>query len=264
MSIASTATETAVVTHATVRMLGPLEITIDGKPLEPLPGRLASNIFRYLLTRANHRCPRDVLIEEFWPGADPCVARNRLQVAVSSLRRVIRRVTDQEVIEYCGEAYRISDRLELELDVDRFRNLVLHGRRAAAVGDRLTAIRLHEDAIRLYRDDLAPDAVYDDWALLPRERLRIEFVDALDRLCGWLLSEWDLDRLLPVAQRVVEVDPSREDAHRLLMRVYGSQGRVHQVVRQYEFCVRAMRAVLDSDPSPETQEMYRRLRAEMR
>jgi DNA-binding SARP family transcriptional activator len=40
------------------------------------------------------------LLDAFWPDVAPDVARNRLQAAVSGLRRTLRETTDLHVIEY--------------------------------------------------------------------------------------------------------------------------------------------------------------------
>ena len=246
-----------------VRMLGPMEVTIDGWSLDDLPGRIGVNILRMLLLQPGYASPRDVLLEAFWPGCDPAVAKNRLQVAVSGLRRAFRQATDDEVIEYSDDRYRIARGVTVDLDVEDFRLCLARARDAAQSENREAAIRFLEEAIRIYRGDLAPDAAYDEWALLPRERLLMEFVDALDRLCGWLEEEDDTYRLIPVAHRIIEIDPCREDIHRLLMTAYAGDGRTHQVARQYEFCVRALRAALGVTPSRETVALYRGLRVRL-
>jgi DNA-binding SARP family transcriptional activator len=70
-----------------------------------------------------------------------------------------------------------------------------------------------------------------------------------------------LDDCIATGHRMLDVDPCREDAHRLLMRCYASQGRVYQAVRQYEFCCRMLKGTLEVEPASETTRLYRVIRA---
>ena len=75
-------------------------------------------VLRYLLSRQRHACPRDELLDAFWPDVAPDVARNRLQAAVSGLRRTMRETTDLHVIECAYGGYRLNP--ELRVDTDGF------------------------------------------------------------------------------------------------------------------------------------------------
>jgi DNA-binding SARP family transcriptional activator len=60
---------------------------------------------------------------------------------------------------------------------------------------------------------------------------------------------------------MLDVDPCREDAHRLLMRCYAAQGRTYQALRQYEFCTRILQARIDASPAPDTIKLYDAIRS---
>jgi DNA-binding SARP family transcriptional activator len=56
---------------------------------------------------------------------------------------------------------------------------------------------------------------------------------------------------------MLDIDPCREDAHRLLMRCYAEQGRVYPAMRQYEMCRRILRSTVDAEPATGTTQLYR-------
>jgi DNA-binding SARP family transcriptional activator len=60
---------------------------------------------------------------------------------------------------------------------------------------------------------------------------------------------------------MLDVDPCREDAHRLLMRCFFHQGRTYQACRQYESCCRVLRSTLDVEPACDTTRLYNAIRA---
>jgi DNA-binding SARP family transcriptional activator len=70
------------------RILGPLEVTSDGKPLE-LGGAKQRALLAVLLLHANEVVSRDVLIDDLWDEAPPESGVKALQVYVSGLRKVL-------------------------------------------------------------------------------------------------------------------------------------------------------------------------------
>lgn len=236
-----------------VRLLGEFEVRVDGVRVERWRGQKGPAVLRFLLSRPRRACTRDALIEEFWPDVAPEVARNRLQVAVSGLRRSLRGVTGCEVLAFVDGEYRIHPDVRVDLDVDRFDAAF----RRAEAGAGQPALDAYRDAIEIYRGDFAADAPFESWTLVPRESLRLSYVDALDRICRLHLAAGRLDEAITTGHRMLETDPCREDAHRMLMDCYRRLGRTHQVVRQYELCARVLRTRLDVDPDPATTRLYR-------
>jgi DNA-binding SARP family transcriptional activator len=242
------------------RLLGPLEVRVDGAAVISWNGQRGASVLRYLLSRRQYACSRDELLEEFWPEAPAGAARNRLQVAVSGLRRAFRDVTALNVVEYADGGYRINRELRVEVDVEFFERRLNAAGAAERSGDREQARTAYHEAVALYRGDFAADAPFEQWTLLPRESLRIKLVDALDRLSHLELADRRIDDCIATAHRMLGVDPCHEDAHRLLMHCYAAQGRVYQALRQYEFCSRILKATVDADPAPDTTRLYRMIR----
>ena len=242
------------------RLLGAFEVRIDGRAVARWRGRLGPNLLRFLLARPNHTCSRDDLLAEFWPETAPDVARNRLQVVVSGLRRALGDVTSGPVVEYVDGGYRIAPHVRVESDTARFEVALRHARAAERAGDRPRAAAAYQAMIELYRGDFAADAPSDPWTLLPRESLRIGYIDALDRLSRIHLDAGRLDDAIAVGHRMVEADACREDAHRMIMLCYARQGRSYQALRQFDFCARVLRAQLDVEPQPGTLALVRSIR----
>ena len=242
------------------RLLGTLEVRLDGTAVTCWHGQRGASVLRYLLSRRQYACSRDELLGEFWPDVPVSAARNRLQVAVSGVRRALRDLTALNVVEYGDGRYRITPGLRVEVDVELFERGLHAAGAAERSGDREGAMKAYRDAVALYRGDFAADAPFEQWTLLPRESLRIKLVDALDRLSRLELADRRIDDCISTAQRMLGVDPCREDAHRLLMRCYAAQGRIYQALRQYEFCSRVLKATVDAHPAPDTTRLYRAIR----
>jgi DNA-binding SARP family transcriptional activator len=243
-----------------VRLLGRFEVAIDDRAVGSWGSARGATLFKYLLTHRDLPCARDVLMDVFWPDVPPDQARNRFHVALSALRRSLRAVGDIPVVEFRDGAYGLNLELDLQVDVDEFERLVETATRAQRDGDTEAAIASYTQAVTLYRGDLLAETPYDDWALLPRETLRVTYLDVLDRLAALHLAKESLGPCIAVAQLILQQDPCREDAHRLLMLCYAQQGRVHEALRQYELCSRALATTLGSGPSRATVELHHSIR----
>lgn len=243
------------------RLLGDFEVALDARPVTGLTGHLSGGVLRYLLTRPRFSAHRDELMEVFWPGVDPSRARNRLHVVVSAMRKAIREHTDVDAIVFSDGTYRISPDLDVVVDAIEFQQLAervqIVSHSSGAEEARLAAAH---QAARLYRGHLCTDLPYEEWTIFLRERLRMLYGDVLDTL---LTAQWqrrDLEGCISTAGRMLEEDPCREDAHRMLIRSYVEVGRPAQAVRQYESCRRVMAAGLGTEPSASTVAAYERAR----
>jgi DNA-binding SARP family transcriptional activator len=70
------------------RILGPLEVIGDGRPL-PLPGGRPRALLAMLLLDANRTVARDRLIDGLWGEAVPETGAKMVQIYVSHLRRAL-------------------------------------------------------------------------------------------------------------------------------------------------------------------------------
>jgi DNA-binding SARP family transcriptional activator len=243
-----------------VHLLGPLCVAVDDVPVGDWPSARCRSLFGYLLTHREPWPPREVLMDVFWPESSPEASRNSLNVAIHGLRRTLRTVTDQPVILHGGGAYGIHPDLQLWLDVEEFESRVEHGRRREEAGDAGRATREYESADGLYRGDFLADDLYEEWAALTRDRLRLAHLDALSRLSNLHFSAGRYAACAALCQRITECDPCREDAHRRLMRCYSRQGQPHLALMQYRACAEALAAELGVNADPATATLHNQIR----
>jgi DNA-binding SARP family transcriptional activator len=243
------------------RLLGSFEVQLDGVEITEWHGQLGPAILRFLLAQPRRACPRDVLLEQFWPGADPYRARNRLHVALTALRQAMRGATSINVVQFHDGVYKIAPQLDVFVDVDDFEQQLDEAQRADIDGRDGDVVAALDRAIQIYRGDYLADAPYEQWASTTCEALRTRYLDALDRLAAAYTASGRTDRACDMARRILKQDPCREDAHRTLMRAAAMQGRPQEVARQYELCRRALADDLGVYPAPATTALYREARA---
>ncbi|MGH2524879.1 MAG: AfsR/SARP family transcriptional regulator, partial [Anaerolineales bacterium] len=244
----------------TAHLLGGFRVAVNDSPVESWPKGKGRALLKYLLTHRHRPTPRDVLMEVLWPEADPEAARNRLNVALHGLRRALRSAADVPVIVFEDGAYRLDAGLRLWLDVDEFERHIRSGRQLEAAGKRAAAAAEYEVAIGLYQGDFLADDPYESWPVQQRERLRVDYLEALDRLSQIYFDKSQYASCVALCHLILARDNCREDAHCRLMRCYSRQGQPHLALRQYEACLGALRAELEVNPAPATTQLYERIR----
>ncbi|MGH7529352.1 MAG: protein kinase domain-containing protein [Gemmatimonadales bacterium] len=157
--------------------LGPLEISVDGRPL-PATAWSSSQARELLLYFLCHPAgsTREQVGRAFWRDTSPAHLKNNFHVALQHLRRILGR---PDWIVYEEERYRINPRLAVEFDGTRFEHEVKAARAALAeTGDAGPLSR----ALALYRGDFFEEASAGDWHLGDRERWRRLYVEGRQAL----------------------------------------------------------------------------------
>jgi predicted ATPase len=122
-------------------------------------------------------------------------------------------------------------------------------------------------AVELYRGDflagfaLPGSAAFEEWALVRREQLHQQALDALDTLAVAYERRADYTALCRYARRQLALEPWREPAHRQLMRGLALAGDRRAALAQYEACGRVLAAELGIEPETETTALYEQIRA---
>ena len=130
------------------RILGPLEVLEDGRPLAL--GRSKDRaVLAVLVLHANEFVSRERLIDELWGAAPPPTARKAVNVYISKLRQTLMRNGRDPIITADG-GYRLA--LDPgQLDAELLRTLIAQARDRIADGESDAASELLREAIALWR-----------------------------------------------------------------------------------------------------------------
>jgi DNA-binding SARP family transcriptional activator len=157
-----------------------------------------------------------------WPDVPDCRAAARLRTALWRLHRagdgvihsadgqlLLAPHVDVDVTSWTGLALRVIDRPEWVSTLD------------------LAALRPGGDLLPGW---------YDDWVLLERERLRQLQLHVLELSTEQLLRAGRHAAALDLALAALQMEQTRESAHRLVIRIHLAEGNAGEAWRQYERC----------------------------
>ncbi len=241
--------------------LGAFQVYLNDQLIENWPNRKGKSIFKYLIVQRARPVSKEVLMECFWPDSDIEAARNNLNVTIYNLRQALRKDGDAcSHILFQDDCYLLNPDLDIWIDFEEF---IEHFRKAQQLerdGELARAIHEYGAAESLYQGQLFEEDRYEDWPISQRQNLQDTYLRLLDRLSTYYLDEGIYTACVSVCNKMLAVDSCREDAHRRLMCCYSRQGQHHLALRQYHVCVEAHQKELDTLPSPETVEIYEKIR----
>jgi predicted ATPase/DNA-binding SARP family transcriptional activator/Tfp pilus assembly protein PilF len=255
-------------TRLSLSLLGPFQVTLDGEPVTDFATDKARALLAYLAVEADHPHRREVLAGLLWPDESEHKARQNLRQALSHLRQAI---GDEDKATPFLLVSRQTIQFNLDsdhwLDVAAFTALAetCEGHWHRRLENCLPCMRRLERMIELYRAGfleqffLSDSSIFEEWALLKREWLHREAVEALFHLSSYYERRGDYERARHFAWRQVTLEPWREEAHRQLMRLLALDGQRSAALVQYETCRRILAEELGVEPTTDTVALYKQI-----
>jgi DNA-binding SARP family transcriptional activator len=216
-----------------VRLLGGLDLRLDGRQLPPLSSARAESLLAYLLLHRDAPQSRQRIAFLLWPDSSEGQARTNLRHLLHKLRRAL--PDAERFLDLTPRTLQWRSDAPCRLDVAEF--------------ERAVAKEAWAEALDAYGGELLAGA-YDDWLLEERERLSELYVRALERLARADVA---------YAERLVRADPLREESYRLLMGLYDAAGDRARALRVYHACAAALERELGVEPSAATRAVYEAL-----
>jgi DNA-binding SARP family transcriptional activator/predicted ATPase len=244
-----------------IHLLGSFQVTQAEKPLAGFESNKVRALLAYLTVESDRPHQRRKLAALLWPEFPESTALSNLRYALSNLRKVI------------GDRFVLPAYLEINPQTIEF-NLTSSCRIDVSVFEGYCALShqnpldFHslEQAADLYHGSFLegfsiPDSIaFEEWVLLKREHLDRLAIQVFYLLADNYELAGDYQQAISYAERQLELDPWREEAHRRLMRCLYFTGQRNPAMAQYEACRQALAAELALEPDQETRQLYEQIR----
>jgi DNA-binding SARP family transcriptional activator len=229
-------------------LLGPLEASVEGSPIE-LPGGKPSALLARLLLDSGRVVARDTLVDSLWGERAPPSAQKVLQVYISQLRKTLGAAS----IETRARGYRLRAERD-EHDLGRFEVLVERAREEADPSRRAKHL---QEALSLWRGQ--PLAEFRDEPFAPPAARRLEELrlGAVEQRIEAELELGEHGGLVPELEALVEQEPLREWPRRQLMLALYRSGRQAEALERYREGRTRLVGELGIEPGPHLQELER-------
>lgn len=171
-----------------LRVLGPLSLELDGRPLDPaaLRTRVGLELLALLALRAwqgRGRLSREEILEALTVDGRPLVGESSLRVVISRLRKGLQAL-DGDLILYQDQGYFLSPGLRLRVDAVEFEEAWRKAQEALRRRQPLEAERHLDECLGLYRGRFLPGGA--DWTGPLRAHFERRLLDAARTRAGLL------------------------------------------------------------------------------
>ena len=240
------------------RMLGPLEVQVDGE-WSGIGAAKWRTVLAVLLVNRGQLVSTPQLIEEVWPSNPPATATNLVSVYVHRLRKQFGG-DGQRLLVTRSPGYQLLAAPE-DIDAQRFATLVSQGRGVLAGQDAPRAAELLREAAGLWQGTRALADVPSSSPLVSAEASRLEEcrVEALELLIQADLGCGRHAQVVPELHRLLTDYPLREQLWGLLMQALYTSGRQAEALEAYAQARELIADELGVDPGPELRLLHERI-----
>jgi DNA-binding SARP family transcriptional activator len=235
-------TEAAKVDRPGVRLkcLGGFALSINGHPVDDSSAKpMERSLLHLLAMKADEPVHREALIEALWPDAELDAGRHRLQVAVSSLRRLLGGVDAEGagLLARDGDSYRLALPGGSNVDILEVERAVQAATRARTTGDAGAEEEALAGALVAYGGPLLPGDGPANWVVERRSSLSGLASDAAARLATLHLQSDHPQAAAETARAGLAVDRYRDELWKLLIDAAeraGNHAEAERARRGYE------------------------------
>jgi DNA-binding SARP family transcriptional activator len=221
-----------------IRLLGGLELELDGEPLDP-PARQSGRLLLGYLALVRGLHARGDLAALLWPEILESSARSSLRSAIAAVRRALGGNADGYLLRV-GEAVGLAASDVVSVDTERF--------------DALVAAGELEDALGMSRGPLL-QGLDAEWV----QQARAEHLAQISDVLGTLATQEERDGSLAAAirytRRQVALSPLAEPPNRDLIRRLTAAGDRASALAAYSDLAERFRRELQAVPSEQTRRL---------
>jgi len=233
-----------------LRLFGPFDAQVNGRPLPPLRSRRGQWLLALLILRHGREVERGWLAGTLWPD-------NPESQALYNLRRNL--VSLRHALGVEAGRLRAPTPHTLSLDLQGAEADVAAFDAAITQGDAPSLRR----AVALYRGPLL-EGCGEEWAFPERQAREGAYLSALEQLADRALTDRDVPAAEGYLRQAAAVDPLRESAQRALMQALAVGGNDAAALLTYRELRLRLHRELNAEPDPETTVLFQQIRAEAR
>lgn len=238
-----------------LKTLGTFALELGG---EPMPWQVTNPKAQWLLGLLGTRWGEPVSVEwiigNFWPEASTSRARKNLGYALKQIRETL------GLSEEAFDSLVLRTTSSLSLNPKRLGShdfIEVRGASGGSAG--LTSAASLERLCALYQGEFLPGC-YDEWAEVERGKLSRDFLNALLRAGEHFRATRELESVKLAAAKIREIDPTEQQATRILMETALEAARPELALEAYRTLEKSLAR---EELEPDTELLKLRYRAEL-
>ena len=243
-----------------LRLFGRGDADYYERRLDGFPCHQEFLLLCYLLINKRQPLFREKLASVFWGNYSNVTARKCLRNALYRLRQQLEAVgaDSGQYLWVTEESVEFIDNSPHWVDVETFDSITSRYQSCRVENLLPEQVAELKKGVELYTGDLL-ERVYQDWCLYERERLRLSYLEALNKLMLYSTLHQEYDQGLAYGANILSLDPTREEVHRQMMLLYWLKRDPYAALAQYKRCVKILKDEIGVQPVWDTQILYDRM-----
>ncbi len=146
------------------------------------------------------------------------------------------------------------------IDVEEFEQTTTQFKNISGIDLNAGQAEKLSQAASLYTGDLLEN-VYEDWTLYERERMRLLYLNTLNKLMVFYGTNGAYEQGIEYGEKIMARDNTREKVHRQMMWLHWLAGNRDAALIQYRRCIQILHDELNVQPMEETRRLYEQIRS---
>jgi predicted ATPase/DNA-binding SARP family transcriptional activator/DNA-binding CsgD family transcriptional regulator len=239
-----------------VWMLGGFRVSVGSRTItqDAWHLRKAATLVKVLALSPGHRMHREQAMDLLWPDLGRRAASNNLRQALYTARGTLDPAAGSRYLASQDESLVLHPGGDLWVDVEAFEEATATARRAR---DPVA----YRAALELYADELLPGDRYEEWAEGRRQELRHTWLSLHLELARVYEERGEYEKGIELLQRALLEEPTNEQMHACLMRLYAFSEQQGEALAQYQRLREALSGELDAELSTTTLQLREEIAA---
>lgn len=224
----------------------------------------AKELFLYLLLNKTRYVLKVEIMQALWTNVDEKTADRDFKVALNALLKVLEpNRTAREPSFFIlrkQTMYQLNPQADIQTDLERFKRYMEKGLAEKAADQ---SIEYLLKAAALYKGKLFEEKMSVEWIDTEREQIGQQYIQVIEKLAQSFTRLQQYSKTIEWAEKLVRIDPTWEEAYRLLMYAHYQLQNRPQSIRWYNKCREVLEEEFSIGPMETTEQMYKMIMNEL-
>ncbi|MEZ7170417.1 BTAD domain-containing putative transcriptional regulator [Sporosarcina sp. OR05] len=249
-----------------VNMLGPFTVHLGMEEVHERKWQRdkAKELFLYLLLNKNRFVPKEEIMLALWTDVEEKTADRDFKVALNALLKVLepnRTAREPSFFVLRKQTmYRLNPKAVIQTDVERFKVYMERGLAEKSASKVVEALL---KAASLYKGKLFEEKMTVEWIVQEREQMEQQYILVLERIAQSYTRLQQYTKTIEWAEKLVRLDPTWEEAYRLLMYAHYQLQNRPQSIKWFKKCKEVLQNEYAINPMETTEQMYKMIMNEL-
>ena len=245
-----------------IKILGKFEISKNNKILETTNHTTnLLNLLKYFLVNEGKYKSVDMVIEDLYKDKTYEDTKNAVQNMIYRVRKYLKNndIFDEDSIKfiYSNESYKLITK-NVYIDFKDFEEKIKEAEEVKK--DISQKIKKYESAVSMYKGEILPELLYEDWIIPTRNYLSRLFIESVNFLLDYYKKNNMIEKGLGLSEKSINIENYEEEFHIKYMDFLIEKNKIKEAKKHYEYITTLLYNQFGIRPNEEMQKIYNKIK----